>query len=52
MRLKTRSTAPKFLAALKELARFREALAQGRNVPRARILKDDALLRARREPAP
>lgn len=44
MRLKTRSTAPKFLAALKELARFREALAQGRNVPRARILKDDALL--------
>lgn len=43
-RLKTRSTAPKFLAALKELARFREEAAQGRNVPRARILKDDALL--------
>jgi ribonuclease D len=43
-RLKTRSTAPKFLGALKELARFREIAAQSRNVPRARILKDDALL--------
>ncbi|MBP7240840.1 ribonuclease D [Amaricoccus sp.] len=43
-RLKTRSTAPKFLAALRELARFREQAAQSRNVPRARILKDDALL--------
>jgi ribonuclease D len=44
MRLKTRSTAPKFLGALRELARFRETAAQSRNVPRARILKDDALL--------
>lgn len=43
-RLKPRSAAPKFLAALRELARFREAAAQSRNVPRARILKDDALL--------
>nr|MBA3326239.1 ribonuclease D [Paracoccaceae bacterium] len=43
-RLKTRSTAPKFLGALKELARFREEAAQSRNVPRGRILKDDALL--------
>lgn len=43
-RLKTRSTAPRFLAALKELARFRELAAQSRNVPRSRILKDDALL--------
>lgn len=43
-RLKARSTAPRFVAALRELARFREALAQGRNVPRSRILKDDALL--------
>jgi ribonuclease D len=43
-RLKTRSTAPRFLAALQELARFREEAAQARNVPRARILKDDALL--------
>ncbi len=44
MRLKIRSSAPKFLGALKELARFREEAAQARNVPRARILKDDALL--------
>lgn len=43
-RLKARSTAPRFIAALRELARFREAMAQSRNVPRARILKDDALL--------
>ena len=43
-RIKTRSTAPRFVAALRELARLRETLAQGRNVPRGRILKDDALL--------
>ena len=43
-RVKTRSTAPRFLAALRELARFRETMAQSRNVPRGRILKDDALL--------
>lgn len=43
-RLKTRSTAPRFLAALRELARFREETAQGKDVPRGRILKDDALL--------
>lgn len=43
-RIKTRSTAPRFLAALRELARFRETMAQSKNVPRARILKDDALL--------
>ena len=43
-RIKTRSTAPRFLAALRELARFRETMAQSKNVPRSRILKDDALL--------
>lgn len=43
-RVKTRSTAPRFVAALRELARVRETIAQVRNVPRARILKDDALL--------
>jgi ribonuclease D len=43
-RIRTRSASPRFVAALRELARLRETLAQGRNVPRARILKDDALL--------
>ncbi len=43
-RIKTRSTAPRFVAALRELAKLREKLAQARNVPRGRILKDDALL--------
>ncbi|MBE0452211.1 ribonuclease D [Roseovarius autotrophicus] len=43
-RVKTRNTAPKFLAILRELARFREEFAQTRDVPRARIFKDDALL--------
>lgn len=43
-RLKFRSGAPRFVAAVRELARFREETAQQRNVPRNRILKDDALL--------
>lgn len=43
-RIKTRSSAPRFVAALRELARLRETLAKARNVPRGRILKDDALL--------
>ena len=43
-RIKTRSTSPRFIAALRELARLRETMAQSRNVPRARVLKDDALL--------
>lgn len=43
-RIKTRSTSPRFLAIVKELATFREAYAQGRNVPRNRVYKDDALV--------
>ena len=43
-RIKTRTTAPRFLAIVRELARFREAYAQERDVPRARVFKDDALI--------
>ena len=43
-RLKVRSGSKKFLAALKGLAAWREREAQTRDVPRQRILKDDALL--------
>lgn len=43
-RLKTRTTSGRFLAVVRELARFREIYAQGHNVPRSRVLKDDALL--------
>jgi ribonuclease D len=44
LRVKTRTTSGKFLAVVKELARFREEYAQSRNIPRSRIYKDDALL--------
>jgi ribonuclease D len=43
-RVKTRTNSGKFLAVVKELARFREAYAQGHNIPRSRIYKDDALV--------
>ncbi|WP_372836734.1 ribonuclease D, partial [Puniceibacterium confluentis] len=43
-RIKTRSTAPRFLAIVRELATFREAYAQERNIPRSRVYKDDALV--------
>ncbi|GAA6207540.1 ribonuclease D [Cognatishimia sp. WU-CL00825] len=43
-RVKTRTTTPKFLAIVRELARFRETHAQSRNVPRNRVFKDDALI--------
>ncbi len=44
MRIKTRTTSGRFLAVVKALARFREAYAQAQNVPRSRVMKDDALL--------
>jgi len=44
MRLKTRTTSGRFLSIVKELARFRETYAQGNNVPRSRVIKDDALM--------
>ena len=44
LRIKTRTNSGKFLAVVRELARFRETYAQSRNVPRSRVMKDDALL--------
>ncbi|HRO15647.1 MAG TPA: ribonuclease D, partial [Paracoccus sp. (in: a-proteobacteria)] len=43
-RVRTRSGSPRFLAVVRELARFRETYAQTRDVPRARVFKDDALI--------
>ncbi len=43
-RVKTRNTAPKMLAVVKELAEFREAYAQQNDIPRTRVFKDEALL--------
>lgn len=44
LRVKTRTTSGRFLAVVRELARFREDYAQARNIPRSRVYKDDALL--------
>ncbi len=44
MRVRTRSSSPRFLAVVRELARFREDHAQSKNIPRSRVFKDDALL--------
>ena len=43
-RVKTRTASGKFLAIVRELARFRETYAQTRNIPRSRVFKDDALV--------
>jgi len=44
MRVKTRNNSGRFLAIVRELARFREIYAQERNIPRNRVFKDDALV--------
>ena len=44
LRVKTRTGSSRFLAIVRELARFREEYAQSHNVPRSRLYKDDALL--------
>ena len=43
-RIRTRAGSAKMQAALIELARFREEYAQSHDVPRSRVLKDDALI--------
>jgi len=43
-KIRTRGQSGKFMALVRELARFREDFAQSRNVPRSRVYKDDALL--------
>ncbi|MDI9409854.1 MAG: ribonuclease D [Candidatus Pacebacteria bacterium] len=43
MRLKPRSNSPKFLNVFKALAAWRESEAQRRNLPRGRLIKDDAI---------
>ncbi|HUN50690.1 MAG TPA: HRDC domain-containing protein, partial [Candidatus Sulfotelmatobacter sp.] len=43
-RIRTRTANPRFLGHLKALAAWREAEAQRRDVPRSRVLRDEALL--------
>ena len=43
-RLKTKSNSRRFLGIVAALAEFREKFAQTKNIPRNRVIKDDALL--------
>ena len=43
-RVKTRSDSGRHLAIVRELARFRETYARDKNIPRNRVIKDDAIL--------
>lgn len=44
LKVRTRTNSPRFLAILRELARFRESYAQARDIPRSRVYKDDAMI--------
>ena len=43
-RIKTRTSSGKYLAVIRELARFRETYSQSKNVPRSRVYRDESLL--------
>jgi ribonuclease D len=49
-RIRTRSHNPKFLALLRELAAWRELEARARDIPRNRVLRDEALLEIASDP--
>ncbi len=44
LKIRTRTQSGRFLAIVRELARFREDYAQKKDVPRSRVYKDDALV--------
>ncbi len=49
-RIKTRTNNPRFLAVLRELAAWRELEARSRDIPRSRVLRDEALLEIASDP--
>lgn len=49
-RLKARSNKPRFLAMLKALAAWREREAQNRNLPRNRVVRDEAIMEIAADP--
>lgn len=49
-RMKTRTNKPRFIAMIQELARWREEEAQRRDLPRNRVVRDEALLEIASDP--
>ena len=50
LRLRPRTANPKFLAVLREIAAWREVEAQNRDIPRNRMIRDEALLEIASDP--